>query len=274
MDDNRKPKGQSPSEKADWDFRKYLNGEYTYAGFNEEEPSPNAFGEKDVAPGTGLSSAEKELQSYGQWGRNWDWGDYGAQGLYTSYTYVRTPRTSDTHPLKLDIYASRDVWTPGFLGMTIAPGKKQKGGMTADWDRDLQKDLSRLRNEYGVDSLVSLVEEHELVSLQIPNLLDEAFKNDIDVFWFPIPDMQAPKSVKKTVSVINYIVNELKSGRNVVVHCKGGLGRTGCITACALVALGWDPGGAIAATRVTRMGTVQTDVQEKFVYKYWWETAR
>ncbi len=38
--------------------------------------------------------------------------------------------------------------------------------------------------------------------------------------------------------VVLVVVDELRSGRGVVVHCYGGTGRTGTVIACALAALG------------------------------------
>lgn len=38
--------------------------------------------------------------------------------------------------------------------------------------------------------------------------------------------------------VVQAVVDELRSGRGVVVHCAGGTGRTGTVIACVLAALG------------------------------------
>jgi protein-tyrosine phosphatase len=38
--------------------------------------------------------------------------------------------------------------------------------------------------------------------------------------------------------VVQGVVDELRAGRGVVVHCAGGTGRTGTVIACALAALG------------------------------------
>lgn len=60
----------------------------------------------------------------------------------------------------------------------------------------------------------------------------------------------------------------LEAGRNVVVHCRGGLGQTGTVAACVLVALGHSAKEAVDTIRETSRGTIQTDEQERFVYLF------
>jgi protein-tyrosine phosphatase len=51
--------------------------------------------------------------------------------------------------------------------------------------------------------------------------------------------------------VVQSVVDELRAGRGVVVHCAGGTGRTGTVIACALAAL-----GMLEADVLKYMGTV------------------
>lgn len=65
------------------------------------------------------------------------------------------------------------------------------------------------------------------------------------------------------------VVSRLESGKNVVVHCRGGLGRTGVVAAGVLVALGkHGADDAIRAVRGGRRGTVQTEEQADFVRRF------
>ena len=57
----------------------------------------------------------------------------------------------------------------------------------------------------------------------------------------------------------------LRSGSDVLVHCRGGLGRAGTIAARLLVELGLEPAMAIASVRRVRPGAIETSDQEKFV---------
>jgi protein-tyrosine phosphatase len=57
----------------------------------------------------------------------------------------------------------------------------------------------------------------------------------------------------------------LRSGGDVVVHCKGGLGRAGMIAARLLVELGMSPDQAIREVRRARKGAIETSDQEALI---------
>jgi ADP-ribosyl-[dinitrogen reductase] hydrolase len=61
------------------------------------------------------------------------------------------------------------------------------------------------------------------------------------------------------------IRNLLRSGMNVLVHCKGGLCRAGTIAARLLVEFGHSPASAIAMVRAARPGALETPDQEAWV---------
>jgi len=182
-------------------------------------------------------------------------------------------RTSDTDPIYVNLVAPEVIGLPGRLGMTIAPGKKDLPGA---WDRDLERDLARLKSEYRTRLLVPLVEEHELRFLEIPDLLERAKAHGIDTEWFPIRDVSVPTSAEALVPVVERILGALREGHTVVVHCRGGLGRSGVVVACCLVALGTDAECAMAAVRAARTGAIEVPSQEAFVRKFagTWERSR
>jgi protein-tyrosine phosphatase len=175
--------------------------------------------------------------------------------------------TSETDPILVDFLPDDEVGTPGRLGMTFAPGMRTTG-MRGRWERDLAADMRALEEEHETDVLVSLMEDHEYRGYQIPELLERDNIGGIEILRFAIKDMGVPREAEseRFESTVRDIVQRLEQGQNVVVHCRGGLGRTGTVTACALVALGRHSADeAIGAVRETRKGTVQTREQEDFV---------
>jgi ADP-ribosylglycohydrolase/protein-tyrosine phosphatase len=157
--------------------------------------------------------------------------------------------------------------------MTFAPGKKASG-LEGRWERDLDADLARLRAEYRAGVLVSLVEDHELTKLGIAELPACAAKHELHLVAFPIPDAGVPSSPSEAVALVETILAHLRFSRVVVIHCRGGLGRTGLVAACCLTALGHDPGKAIGIVRAARAGTIENAAQEGFVRRFAQEWSR
>lgn len=175
--------------------------------------------------------------------------------------------TSETHPIRVDFIPPTILRLPGQLGMTFAPGKQHQGSH-ALWRRNVDADLQRICTHYRADVLVSLIEAQEYDFLQIPNLREQAKDWGLRVRWFPIPDFGTPASMAGLVDLVAFILAELRQGQVVVVHCRGGLGRTGLVVASCLVALGYTPDAAFAQVRQSRPGSVETEGQERFVRQF------
>ena len=135
-----------------------------------------------------------------------------------------------TDAIYVDFLDPSDTGLPGRIGMTIAPGKKADGW----WDRDLDTDLARLREEYSCDLLVSLMEDDEYRWLQIEDLFERAPAHGIAVVRFPIRDVHPPREgeMPQFLELIGQILEAARAGQTVVIHCRGGLGRTGTVAAC------------------------------------------
>lgn len=164
---------------------------------------------------------------------------------------ARWTRTSTTDPIRVD-WLPAHLTAPGRLGITIAPGKR---GLSFHgqglWDRSLGQDLDELRRA-RVDVLVCLAEVHELAHIGIPHLPDVATLRGFDVRRFPIRDLDVPRQPTALRRLLATIHDDLGSGRSVVVHCVGGLGRSGVVVGCWLVSSGLDPLTALGALRSTR----------------------
>lgn len=175
-------------------------------------------------------------------------------------------RTSLTHPLRVDFIAKEQMVLPGRIGLTLAPGKHQRDGLTGNWQRDLDADLERLRMHWQTDVLLSLIEEHEFATLNISNLRERAQEQGMQVIWFPIRDISIPTSMAEFATMVEITNGLLQEGKTVVIHCMGGLGRTGLVAAALLVySTELTPTEAIATVRQARPGTIQTREQEQFI---------
>jgi protein-tyrosine phosphatase len=162
---------------------------------------------------------------------------------------------------------------PGRLGLTIAPGK-WRPGLDHTSDTLVRDDLLRLRDFYGAKVLVTLLEEFEMQKLAIPELLTTARRLRLRTLWFPIPDVSVPSDLDGAVTLVDGIVERMSRGETVVVHCRGGLGRSGTIAACCLVTRGRSSTEAIRMVRSARPGAVEVESQVDFVAGFARATSR
>jgi hypothetical protein len=184
--------------------------------------------------------------------------------------------TSRSHPIRVDWIDPEEVpELVGRLGLTFAPGKRQGGALSGRWERDLDADLIRLREHYQTDHLVTLLEPHELEDLQIPNLFEQTAEFGMQSHSLAIADAGVPARAG-LLELCGALNDCLVRGESVVVHCKGGLGRSGLVAACCVIGLGYLPGQAIAIVRRARCGAVETSIQEQMLLGLepgWWRAA-
>jgi ADP-ribosyl-[dinitrogen reductase] hydrolase len=138
--------------------------------------------------------------------------------------------------------------------------------MSGYWDRDLSLDLDAIR-DWGAAAVVTLIEPKELALLRVPQLGREVLRRGMSWFHLPIVDVSIPDEVfeRHWEPAGHELRTLLRSGRDVLVHCRGGLGRAGTIAARLLVELGMDPVSAIRQVRAVRPGAIETRAQEKYV---------
>lgn len=173
------------------------------------------------------------------------------------------PRTSDTYPLQI---AALDAPGGGRIGMTFCPGKRDPLAMTGPWARDLDTDLAAIR-AWGASVLVTLMESHELEHLEVGRLGEAARATGLDWYHLPIRDVSVPSDAFETQwrTSGEELRERLLGGQSLVVHCRGGLGRTGLIAARLLIELGEAPSRALQRVRAARPGAVETREQELYV---------
>ena len=173
-------------------------------------------------------------------------------------------RTSQTHPLQIAQVQSDPTF--GLIGITFCPGKKQTAAATGAWDRDLKTDIAAIA-DWGAAAVVSLIEDHEIEALGVARL--EEAVGDAHMLWLhlPIRDVSVPDGQFETMwtTAGAQLRAILRGGFNVLVHCKGGLGRAGMIAARLLVELGTDGGQAISMVRSVRPGAIETCAQLAYV---------
>jgi ADP-ribosyl-[dinitrogen reductase] hydrolase len=173
-------------------------------------------------------------------------------------------RTSLSHPLQIAAVTAGPKL--GRIGITFCPGKYDPHGMSGYWDRDLCLDLDAIR-EWGAAAVVTLLEPKELVLLRVERLGEEVLRRNMKWLHLPIADVSIPdeffEEEWKTAGA--ELRTMLHRRLDVLVHCRGGLGRAGTVAARLLIELGVKPTKAVASVRAVRPGAIETLAQEQFV---------
>lgn len=154
--------------------------------------------------------------------------------------------------------------TPGQLGLAPLPG--WHSGALAEDMADLQA--------HGITHVVCLIRDDEFEGYGVPGLLGAYAEAGLAVRRLPIEDGSVP-TLDEMQDLIAWLIEQMQTGARVLVHCVGGLGRTGTVAACYLTTRGLHPLAAITEVRRIRdPRAVEYRVQEEFVARFAAENHR
>jgi protein-tyrosine phosphatase len=155
------------------------------------------------------------------------------------------------------LYWVNGLW-PGKLALAARP----RGG---DWLEDEMKDW----RQAGINTVLSLLESAEERELGLADEGKQARKRGMKFISLPIPDRQVPNSESELTMTLDRLNTDLSSGKDVLVHCRQGVGRTGLVAACLLITKGLTPERAITKVRDARgMVVPETDEQRNWIHHY------
>lgn len=126
-------------------------------------------------------------------------------------------------------------------------------------DGVLAADLRQVK-AWGADLVLTLVEASELTVL-LSESLPQAVQ-DLGIEWrhFPIVDYGVPEQ-GDWPPLSAELLSLLAAGGRVMVHCRGGCGRTGMIALRLMVDAGEEPEVAFTRLRAARPCAVETEAQ-------------
>jgi protein-tyrosine phosphatase len=136
-------------------------------------------------------------------------------------------------------------WLEGDWPGKLALAARPRGG---DW---LDDELASWRRS-GVDVVLSLLTPEEESDLGLEMEGRESKALGMEFMSFAIPDREVPSSEADLTLALEHLDRALSSGRNVVIHCRQGIGRSGLVAACLLVFKGSTPDSAIRKLSTVR----------------------
>ena len=148
----------------------------------------------------------------------------------------------------------------GKLLLTPCPGTKEV---------ELTQSLTQLK-QAGATSVLTLMLESEMHDNHLTNIESLCEEQDMQWFHLPIVDEGAPEETfdlvwAKYKSEIHAILNDNES---VVIHCKGGSGRTGIVAAKILLERGADFDSTIEQIKALRPNAFAHDVQVEYMAQF------
>ena len=143
----------------------------------------------------------------------------------------------------------------GDLWVGASPGSKM-----------LQADLQQLVR-MGVSVVVCCMPWGEMARLGLAGYPAAAQRAGLLFYHYPLKDCTAPDPLVLS-QLVPQLCRHLRTGTNVFVHCKAGLGRSASLCAACLLHFGYPPLNAIQELRRLRPGAMPMRCQSASILEY------
>ncbi len=124
----------------------------------------------------------------------------------------------------------------------------------------LEQDIAHLKST-GIDLIVSLLEDAEAHNLNLQAEATACQSHGLHYSHFPIADFGTPDSTLLG-NFVEHLHRQISNGCNAVIHCRGGIGRSGLLCCCILIKHGLSAKDAIAMVSLQRGCSVPETPQQ------------
>ncbi len=152
--------------------------------------------------------------------------------------------------MKPDIYEVELIGS-GFLAVMAKP-------VAGEWIEDEFRGIANL----GIMQIVSLLESSEEYEVGLTDEKKLSEKYGMEFVSFPLPDRGLPRSLGEYSKFTKNLYHQIAGGKNTVIHCRAGIGRTGVVAAGVLLHCGFEPEEAFEQISEKR-GVVVPDTIEQ-----------
>lgn len=157
----------------------------------------------------------------------------------------------------------------GLIGLATCPGGGKIEPSAPAQRRSLEKDVHRVK-EWKAQALVSALEYEELQPLGIVDI--GVCASRAGIWWFRVPLKKGAEPDDRFwrawPNAAPSLVQLLRQGQRIIVHCDGSFGRAGLVACCLLQELGDGPADALDTVRAVQPAAVEGPAQELFVHRY------
>jgi protein-tyrosine phosphatase len=153
-------------------------------------------------------------------------------------------------------------WVEGPWPGKLAVAARPRG---EDWLRD---EVGGWRKA-GIDTVLSLLTAEEERELELKDEANQVRAHGMKFLSLPIPDRQTPNSESELTTVLEKLDADLSAGKNALVHCRQGIGRSGLVTSCLLVTKGLSSSVAVERVIAARGTSIpDTPEQRRWIDQY------
>ncbi|HBC53197.1 MAG TPA: phosphatase [Alphaproteobacteria bacterium] len=156
----------------------------------------------------------------------------------------------------------------GQIGICACPGRRLPPGIAGQHCRDLDADMETI-SDFGARAVLTLMEVGELDWAAVPlaRLRAAVQARRMQSIYLPIIDQEAPDHhwERRWREQRDQLHRVLRTGGNLVIHCRGGRGRAGMVAARLLIEAGETPQMAMQLVRSARPGAIETVAQEQYL---------
>tara|TARA_B100000686_G_scaffold319592_1_gene370473 strand:- start:141 stop:671 length:531 start_codon:yes stop_codon:yes gene_type:complete len=165
-----------------------------------------------------------------------------------------------------DYVQSKEV--TGKIILTCFPGRN---GEKISFDENIFLEELQNFSSQNSSTVVTLVEDKEIEKLCDKKFfVRKIYSHNLKWIHMPIVDLKTPDHnfMDKWQTTKVLLKNDLIEGKNIVLHCMGGKGRSGTIAAILLIEFGEKHKEAVEIVRKKRKGAIETKEQEDFILSY------
>ncbi|KRW98991.1 hypothetical protein PPERSA_11592 [Pseudocohnilembus persalinus] len=163
-----------------------------------------------------------------------------------------------------------------FFGLCHCPGKQLKMGRDGKpHNRNIIEDITYFKNLNQIQVIICLLNKYELRSIGVDYNKFQGIceKQGVQFLELPIIEMGEPEiSFQEFYDFIDKnIIQNIKNKKNVIAHCRGGIGRAGLLAACTLIQCNISQNATQAINMVRKIRDkrcVESRKQEDYVKKY------